>query len=209
MASVSISRDGQLLAERINESQYEHASFVQPAIEELLNEIGCSIEEMHAVSVVNGPGSYTGLRVGLASAKGICFAKNIPLICINTLAWMATECTFGPDEFVCPMIDARRDEVFTALYDRQGKILLEPQAMVLDATSFSRWLDAAVVHFIGDGAVKWKNQINHPHAQFPVVHFTAKHLATLSFDYFVTGRFADLAYAEHFYTKEFYSTQRK
>ena len=107
------------------------------------------------------------------------------------------------------MIDARRDEVFTALYDQQGKVLLDAQAMVLDATSFSSWLDSCVVHFIGDGAVKWKNQINHPHAQFPEVYFTAGHLATLSFDYYLSGRFSDLAYAEPFYTKEFYSTQRK
>ncbi len=206
-ASVAISRDGSVIAERINTDQYEHASYVQPAILELCTETGLAINEFHAVAVVNGPGSYTGLRVGLASAKGICFASQIPLICINTLEWMASSYLNQPDTLVCPMIDARRDEVFTGLYDSNGSIKLAPQAMILDEEKFSAFLDSSNIFFVGDGAEKWKKITHHPNAHFPPSDFRSTELAKLSLAYFFKSQFSDLAYAEPFYTKEFYTTQ--
>ena len=208
-ASIAISRDGQVIAERINTNQYEHASFVQPAIMDVCSETGLSISNFQAVSVINGPGSYTGLRVGLASAKGICFATHIPLICINTLEWMAQPYLNQPNTLVCPMIDARRDEVFTGLYDEQGHTLFAPQAMILEKEKFSEFLTTSIIYFVGDGAEKWKKMVDHPNAHFPTSNFSAIEFAKLSLAYFLKGQFSDLAYAEPFYTKEFYSTQQR
>lgn len=207
-ASVSLSCNGKLLAERINNVQNEHASFVQPAIVDLMNETESNIDQIHAVSVVNGPGSYTGLRVGLASAKGICFAKNIPLICINTLEWMAHCSMDKGSALICSMIDARRDEVFTAIYSDEGKVLLEPTAMVLDKNSFSDWLVNNKIKFVGDGAMKWGKMVDHQNAFFPSIEFNALKLSDISYQFWMNKQFVDLAYAEPFYTKDFYTPQR-
>ena len=204
-ASVSISADGVLLGERINPAQHEHAVFVQPAIAELCDSLNITLKDLDAVSVVNGPGSYTGLRVGLSAAKGICYALNLPLILINTLEWMAN-CNHDQGiELVCPMIDARRMEVFTALYDESLNPVMDPQAMILDPSSFSEILSQKSIAFIGDGAKKWQAICENPLAKFPEANLNASDLSMLSIQAYKEEKFADLAYSEPFYTKDFHN----
>ena len=208
-ASIAISCNGELVLEMRNPDQYDHAAFLQPAILELCTKTNVSLNELHAVSVINGPGSYTGLRVGLASAKGICYALNIPLICINTLEWMAVGNATNNNEWVCAMIDARRNEVFTALYDQDGKLLMPARAIVLDENSFESELEDHQIRFIGNGAEKWNALCKHKNAIFPASLENATHLASISFQYYSETKFTDLAYSEPFYIKDFYSTQKK
>ena len=204
-ASVSISLDGELLGERVNPAQQEHAGFLQPAIADLCDSLNIKLKDLDAVSVVNGPGSYTGLRVGLSAAKGICFALQLPLILINTLEWMAQGNVRKDVEWVCPMIDARRMEVFTAIYDQNLNPLLAPQPLILEAGSLSELLAQQSISFIGDGAIKWQSICQHPHAVFPGTQLNALSFTQLSFRDFTERKFADLAYSEPFYTKDFHS----
>ena len=136
-ASIGIGLNGLLVDESINTTQQEHAGFLQPAIQELCKRTGIGLKTLVAVSVMNGPGSYTGLRVGLAAAKGICYALKIPLICINTLDWIAFGNLSDNMDLVCPMVDARRMEVFTGMYSREMNRMVEPFALVLDEQSFA------------------------------------------------------------------------
>lgn len=204
-ASVSISADGLLLGERINPAQQEHAGFVQPAIVDLCDSLNITLKDLDAVSVVNGPGSYTGLRVGLSAAKGICYALNLPLILINTLEWMAKSNQDQGIELVCPMIDARRMEVFTALYDQSLNPLMRPQAMILASSSFNEMLSQHSIAFVGDGAIKWQTLCENHHALFPKTDLNANALSILSIKAFNEEKFADLAYSEPFYTKDFHT----
>lgn len=208
-ASISISKDGQLLHELTNDNQFDHASFLQPAILETCKACEIELEEIHAVSVINGPGSYTGLRVGLASAKGICYALNIPLICTNTLYWIAKGNANGEAEYVCPMIDARRNEVYTALYNIKGETILEATPMILDEQSFSDYLAKSKIAFVGDGAMKFEAICKNQNAIFPKNNHGAKDFSFISFNAFKSKQFQDLAYVEPYYIKEFYTTQIK
>ena len=208
-ASIGIAKNGVLLFESNNLDQHDHAAFIQPAIQTLCTEAGVPLNKLAAIAVINGPGSYTGLRVGLSAAKGICYALNIPLICINTLTWMAEAHLGEESTLVAPMIDARRDEVFSAMFDHKGNIISPPAALKLTENSFERELINNAVAFVGDGSIKWKNTCNHPRAVFPPSTYNAHHLAKLALTYFTRNEFADLAYSQPFYVKDFYSTQKK
>lgn len=137
-ASVSLAENEHVIEERLSNSQKEHASFLQVAIAEITTIAGISLKNLSAVAVVNGPGSYTGLRVGLSGAKGICFALSIPLITINTLEWMAAAASQDEADLFCPMIDARRMEVFTAMYNHEKIEVTPPTAMILEPDSFKQ-----------------------------------------------------------------------
>ena len=208
-ASIGIGLNGALLDETMNTTQQEHAGFLQPAIQEICQRIGIDLKTLAAVSVMNGPGSYTGLRVGLAAAKGICYALKIPLICIHTLDWIAFGNQSENIDLVCPMVDARRMEVFTGLYSREMKRVLEPTALVLEEQSFIAELAEQRIGFVGNGAAKWKDICQHPHAFFPEAIHDTNHFANMSLQAYQQEKFADLAYAEPFYTKEFFNTQKK
>ncbi len=208
-ASIGIGLNGALVDETINTTQQEHAGFLQPAIQEICQRTGIDLKTLAAVSVMNGPGSYTGLRVGLAAAKGICYALKIPLICIHTLDWIAFGNQSDNIDLVCPMVDARRMEVFTGLYSREMNRVLEPTALVLEEQSFSAELAEQKISFVGNGAAKWKDICQHPHAFFPEAIHDAGHFANMSLQAYQQEKFADLAYAEPFYTKEFFNTQKK
>lgn len=209
-AQIGISENGNVLAFESNEDQMSHGAFVQPAIERILRALSINLSAIDAVAVSAGPGSYTGLRVGMASAKGICFALQKPLILINTLDILATASQRqSPDQsediFFCPMIDARRMEVYTALYDRNLSPVLAPVAMILDETSFSAYLSSHKIIFSGSGSAKFFKILHHPNAIFnPVTHAPAD-LASLSSRFYHKKRFADLAYSQPFYLKEFYT----
>lgn len=207
-AHVSLARDGRVLQQLRSDSQKDHASFLQPAIGQLAKEEGVTLNDIDAVSVTMGPGSYTGLRVGMASAKGLCYVLNKPLIALNTLEVIAlsTIQAAGAQDAVtlfCPMIDARRMEVFTALYDSSRQLLLEPCAMILDNTSFNKELEKGPVLFSGNGSAKFRTVCDHPNARFYDVGVTAEAMATLSLEQFSAQRFASLAYTEPLYIKEF------
>ena len=208
-ASIGIGFNGKLVDESINSTQQEHAGFLQPAIQELCKRTGIGLKTLAAVSVMNGPGSYTGLRVGLSAAKGICYALKIPLICINTLDWIAFGNLSDNIDLVCPMIDARRMEVFTGLYSREMNRILEPSALVLDELSYATELVEKRIGFVGNGAAKWKDICHNPNAFFPLAVHHSDHFAAMSLTHYQNKQFADLAYAEPFYTKEFFNTQKK
>ena len=139
-ASVCLSKGRTILGVKANPSERESAAWLHLAINELLQENNLKINQLHAIAVSGGPGSYTGLRVGMSSAKGLCFAFTIPLIIINTLKLMASSVEQPTTDLLCPMIDARRMEVFTALYDQSLMEEMKPINLVVDENSFNQYL---------------------------------------------------------------------
>jgi tRNA threonylcarbamoyladenosine biosynthesis protein TsaB len=212
IAHVSIARDGFVLQDAFNNDQKNHAGFLQSAIKKILQDAKILITEIDAVAVTEGPGSYTGIRIGMASAKGLCYALNKPLITINTLEAMANSAvqelrqqpSFNMSALLCPMIDARRMEVFTAVYDIALMNILMPSAVILDNSSFKSILDSHFVNFFGSGSKKWKVECNHKNAFFPDVTITAAALSSLSINKFNQNSFTSIAYSEPLYIKEFY-----
>lgn len=207
-ASIGIANDGMLIDQIVNTNQKEHAGFLHPAIESLCNKNSLSLKDFKAVSVINGPGSYTGLRVGLAAAKGICYANGLPLICINTLEWIALGNREQATDLIAPMIDARRMEVFTAVYSKQLESILSPTNLILDEQSYSSLLSSKRILFVGDGATKWEPICKHPHAHFAEALHTENHHAKLASNYFNNKLFTSVFTASPFYTKDFYTTQK-
>ena len=207
-ATVGIGINGELKALMSHGNQHDHAAFLHPAIDEICRKAEISLQDIQAVAVINGPGSYTGLRVGLSAAKGICFALNLPLICISTLDWMAFGNKETSTDMICPMIDARRMEVYTAVYSRSMNFLLRPAPMILDTSSFADLLDTGSIAFIGDGAQKWAEICSHPGAFFPESSNNAEHFNTMAFNAFKAADFTDVSSAEPFYLKGFHSTQK-
>jgi tRNA threonylcarbamoyladenosine biosynthesis protein TsaB len=211
MASVCLSENGYAVAVRENNQQKEHAAFVHKAIEAILSEAGKELRQVDAFAVTSGPGSYTGLRVGLATAKGFCYALHKPLITINTLKVMLQAAIERPVSLqertllYCPMIDARRSEVYTALYNQKGESLFKPAAMILDEHSFETWLEVQPILFFGNGSEKFKAFVRKENAVFANLRHNATHLGKLSFQQFEDQIFADLAYAEPEYLKEFHA----
>lgn len=223
-ASICLSYHGKPIRTMVNNQMRDHAAWIQPAIQQILEETQNTAKDLRGIAVTAGPGSYTGLRVGMATAKGLCFALNIPLITENTLrvmAYAATTQSFpNGDEYsikaglknstiLCPMIDARRMEVFTALYDLQLNIVEKPAALILEPDSFNKELENNSILFLGNGSAKWKPVCNHPHAFFADVTHTAEHLAPLAEQSFLQEKFASLAYEEPVYLKEFYTHIKK
>ncbi len=205
-AHISIAANGTLLYKLVNEIQKDHAAFVQPAIEQALKDTGLNFADIKAVAVTAGPGSYTGIRVGMASAKGICYALNKPFIAVNTLAVMAKAATLQmSDENIlyCPMIDARRMEVFTAVYNIALQEVMPPCALILDENSFAGYLQHNTLLFTGNGAAKWKPVINNANALFLQLEQLPVAFAALSYQYYSNKSFANLAYTDPFYIKEF------
>lgn len=213
-ASICLTQGDTVLGMRSCQDQKQHGAFLQPAIQDLMQETGFELGQLAAISVAEGPGSYTGLRVTMASAKGLCYALNKPLITINTLKIMARaaleqEQEAHPNAIYCPLIDARRMEVFMALYSAALEPVLAPEARILDQDSFKEVLANQVVIFTGSGAAKLQAILDAPNAVFSKVQHSAKQLATLANRAFANQNFANLAYAEPFYLKAFYSAPVK
>jgi len=210
-AQVNFATSGIVVSTLSNAIQKDHAAFLQIAIQELVAKTGISLSGIDAVAVTYGPGSYTGLRVGLASAKGLCYALKKPLITINTLEalTLSLQQTLQNDDIneallFCPMIDARRMEVFTAIYNKPLKLFLQPCAMVLDETSFNKELENNSILFFGNGSLKWRNICTHLNASFAdISEISASGIATLSHQYLLQKKFTELAYSEPLYLKEF------
>lgn len=209
-ASVGISNNGQLLAIANNTIAANHAAFVQPAIKDICQTSGIGLQSIDAIAVSNGPGSYTGLRVGLASAKGLCYALNKPLITLNSLTIMAHAVKLNIQEeknaLICPLIDARRNDVFTALYTQDLTEVLPPQHLVLNEQSFAQTLATQAIYGIGSGAGKLQQLINHPRFFISPVQWNVRDMIDLAEQAFANQQFADIAYAIPFYLKEVYTT---
>ena len=207
---VALAHGPTVVASQYSMQAQEHASFVQPAIESLLQQTGYHFSQINAITVVNGPGSYTGLRVGLASAKGLCFALNIPLITLPTLQVMAMAAsTQVPDAWQCPMIDARRMEVFFALYDTRHSLMQGPANAILDDNWLLESLTQHPICFSGSGSQKWRQICQHPHAIFIPQPSTLPAAAQLALRQYEQGNFANLVYATPFYIKDFYTPAAK
>jgi tRNA threonylcarbamoyladenosine biosynthesis protein TsaB len=213
-ASVCISKNGQVQAMRESNNQKDHASFLHVAIQAMLFELSLKPAAIDAVAITSGPGSYTGLRVSMAAAKGWCYALKKPLLAINTLEVMiyaAKEYLLQkvPEQtpvLLCPMLDARRMEVFTAIYDFDFNALLKPGSLVLEPGVFDEWT-AQPIFFFGNGSSKLKTfypDISHI-ADF---EHSSKHLGVLSAECFRKEEFADVAYLEPAYLKDFYTTAK-
>ena len=208
-ASVCLAKDGETLQLATNENQKDHASWLHVAIAQIIKDAGYVMADLQAVAVSIGPGSYTGLRIGLATAKGLCYALNIPLIAVGTLDMMAFTTINEKGDMICPMIDARRMEVFTAVYDKKLQPIIKLQAMLLNENSFAEQLSSNKIIFSGNGSKKLQQIISNEKAFFSSVQANASHLAQLSDKRFIKKEFADLAYLQPLYLKEFYSPARK
>jgi len=217
-AQVNLAQKGTVINALYNDTQKDHAAFLQVAIDALMNGAGIDLKDIEAVAVTSGPGSYTGLRVGLASAKGLCYALNKPFITLNTLEALTVSLQQTLNEaddkkqelLFCPMIDARRMEVFTAIYNKPLKLFLPPCAMVLDEASFGKELENNPVIFFGNGSIKWKAICTHSNASFADISgISAVGIAALSYHFFGEKRFTELAYSEPLYLKEFQDSPHK
>lgn len=210
--SVSLSRDGQAIQTLVNEKQQDHAATMILFVQQILKEQGILPEALDAIAVSAGPGSYTGLRVGVATAKGLCYAWHKPLLAISTLQMMAQGLVATvKDELAwyCPMLDARRQEVFMGLYDAGLQEIMPPQAMILEPSSLDGPLAEKKIYFFGDGSPKWELMLSsHKNAIFAEYVISAAHMAPLSAQAFDKKMFVDLAYFSPFYLKPFYSPQK-
>jgi tRNA threonylcarbamoyladenosine biosynthesis protein TsaB len=216
-ASVCINDNENIIGIEKSTDQKNHASFIQPAIKKLFYSARRQLSDVDAIAVTAGPGSYTGLRVGLATAKGLCYALNKPLILLNTLEVMGhaslSEMINDNREtancFFCPMIDARRMEVFTAMYNNKLECILKPAAVILDENMFNQYLSDHRVIFSGSGSLKLEKILHHSNAIFLNAQHSAADMVMLSIKAFGNKHFADIAYSEPFYLKEFFTPVRK
>jgi tRNA threonylcarbamoyladenosine biosynthesis protein TsaB len=208
-AFVSLAKNGAIVATQLNEVQREHAAFVHVAIQALLAKESLLVKDLSAVAVTTGPGSYTGLRVGLAAAKGLCYALSIPLITVSTLQMMAKDVLINEENAMdclfCPLIDARRMEVFTAMYDSNMEEIIPANAQILVSQSFESNLEQKKVFFFGSGMEKWKAISTSKNAIFTHNKELFNALNIISFNKFLAQDFANLASSVPQYTKAFYN----
>lgn len=208
-SSVCLSKDDKPISIKINPSQKDSSSWLHTVIDEIIKVNSLSFSDINAIAVSAGPGSYTGLRVGMAAAKGLCYALQKPLITINTLQMMAVAAINEPVDLLCPMIDARRMEVFTAVFNKNLNKILPETNCILNENSFQYLLDNHKILFFGNGSTKFQPLTKHQNAQFKETEITAESMTKLSFEKLTRQEFADLAYSEPFYGKDFYSTVKQ
>jgi tRNA threonylcarbamoyladenosine biosynthesis protein TsaB len=216
ISSVALTCDGKVVAARQENEGNSHANRLTVLIEDLFEDSSVPIEmsDIDAVAVSSGPGSYTGLRIGVSTSKGICFALGKPLIAIPSLAILAwpvvqNKTDREPEEgsWYCPMIDARRMEVYAAMFDTNMQQQKATSADIIDNESYRDILNQRKVFFFGNGAEKCREALSHPHAVFPEDEGPlARNMATLAFDAWNNRHFEDVAYFEPFYLKDFIAT---
>lgn len=209
--SVSIGSDGKVIAlVEQNTAAFSHAEQLHVFIEEALKIATLSFHDLDAIAVSRGPGSYTGLRIGVSAAKGLCFSLGIPLISIGTLESIAHQLKVNSNEILIPVLDARRMEVYSAVYNNRHQQIRPIKAEIIDALSFSDYLDKERVHLLGDGALKCKSILTDEKFTFHTkVIPSAKEMVQLSFVKFKAGHFEDVAYFEPFYLKDFVLQTKK
>jgi len=221
LCSVALALDGSVIAQRESLEEKSHAARLTVFIEEILKEKNMSVGDLDAIAVGKGPGSYTGLRIGVSTAKGLCYGANLPLIAVNTLNIMFNqvithasseiqEILGNPNAFLCPMIDARRMEVFTCLYDHQGVEIEPVAARIIDENTYQYHLAEHIVVFFGSGMEKCRELLSHPNAVFvPDVYPNSSSLAMLAEKRYHHRLFENVAYFEPFYLKDFIATTSK
>lgn len=217
--SVALSLNGKLIAYSRKDEEKSHSAFLTIMINSVLSDAKVDVSELDAVSVSEGPGSYTGLRIGISVVKGICYGAKLPLIPISTLEIMYTQIildlekdkinTKDTDLYV-PMIDARRMEVYDVVFDKNKNCVQEIKADIIDESSFQNLLEKHLITFFGDGSDKCRDIIKHENAAFlSGILPDAKYMLSLAEEKFAKKEFADIAYYEPFYLKEYRTTVPK
>jgi tRNA threonylcarbamoyladenosine biosynthesis protein TsaB len=216
LCSVALAVDGRLIAQRETQEEKSHAARLTVFIEEIMKEQGMQIRDLHAIGLGKGPGSYTGLRIGVSTAKGLCYGGGIPLIAVSTLSIMfgyalaicrKLSLPINEDVLFCPMIDARRMEVFSCLFLASGEEKEPISANIIDAGSYNSYLENSRIYFFGSGMDKCRQVLSHPNAYFlDDIYPHAAALAPLSEEKYGKKQFENLAYFEPFYLKEFIAT---
>ncbi len=213
VCSVALSINGKTIALKEETAQNIHAASLTLFIEKVMKSANLKFTDLDAVAVSKGPGSYTGLRIGVSTAKGLCFALDKPLIAINTLQMMANGYMLQNPNYeglICTMIDARRMEVFTAIYNSNLQEVEATNAKIVSETSFNSMLEGNDITFIGDGAEKCKLVLNHQNALFSSLNFnSATNMSALALQAYNNQNFEDVAYFEPFYLKDFVFTTPK
>lgn len=215
VCSVALSQDGICLHEKTDLNGPSHAQVLAGYIEEAISFADSHAIPLDAVAISKGPGSYTGLRIGVSEAKGIAYGRNAKLLSVDTLKLLTVPLLLGHEELpedalLCPMIDARRMEVYCALYNRALEKIQPVQALVIDEDPFKSYLDEHPIYFIGNGADKCAETIKHPNAHFiKGVQPLAKNMIPLAEMAMARQNFEDVAYFEPFYLKEFVTTKSK
>ena len=208
--SVSVAENGKtIVLKELNDGNYSHAEKLHEFIRLAVNEAGIELADLNAIAVSQGPGSYTGLRIGISAAKGLCFALNIPLIAVSTLESLALSYSII-EGFKIPLLDARRMEVYSAVFNAKNEPIRVVKAEIITPDSFQEYLADQKVYFFGDGAEKCKEIIVHDNASFVTQKFpSANDMAALSFDKYKKNDIEDVAYFEPFYLKDFIITKAK
>jgi tRNA threonylcarbamoyladenosine biosynthesis protein TsaB len=215
VCSVAISDSGQVIFNKEDHSGPNHAVKLGVYVDEALDFLDSHGLPLEAVAVSCGPGSYTGLRIGVSMAKGICYGRGVKLIAVPTLELMAVPVLLGEhpeeeDALIVPMLDARRMEVYAEVLDRALKVVRPIQADIVDADTYKEYLDQHHVYFFGNGAAKCMETINHPHAHLVEgIEPLAKNMAPLAEKRFAEGKFEDVAYFVPFYLKDFVAKMPK
>ncbi len=208
-ASVSIAENGVILMQQTNKVQKEHATFLHSSIKNLLSQLNISINNVDAIATTIGPGSYTGLRVCLSAAKGLCYALNKPLITIGTLEALAKTAILHfsseKDFLFCPMIDARRMEVYTAIYNKDLEEVVAPHAAIVDVHFCESLLSNKNILFFGSGMEKFQNINTNSNSAFQNTLEITNAINLLSYDKFCGEIFADIVTSSPLYTKEFHN----
>lgn len=215
ICSVNLAKNGKILFIRESSEEKSHASSLTVFIEQILGEANITVSQLDAVAVSMGPGSYTGLRIGVSTAKGLCYGSNVPFIAISTLQAMAMQLSnntkllkgLSDNIWFCPMIDARRMEVYTAFYDLQNTEQRKISAEILDDESFQSILNERIVLFFGNGSAKFKDVCKHKNAIFiDNIDTSSEGMVNLAEISFEKKKFEDIAYFEPFYLKDFIAT---
>lgn len=213
ICSVALHEEGKLLASQHLHIDKSHSGLLTVLIDHIVQYAGYKVSDLSAVIISEGPGSYTGLRIGASTAKGLCYTLDIPVIVVNTLQAMAWGMRkfAEPESLLCPMIDARRMEVYCLLMGKEGEIIQPSQPKIVDENSFEQELERQKIYFFGDGAEKCRAMLGeNPSARFiPEVVPSAVQIGEIGMEKFAKQDFADLAYFEPFYLKEFYSPKPK
>jgi tRNA threonylcarbamoyladenosine biosynthesis protein TsaB len=219
VCSAALSENGAVLSFKEKSDGFRHSELLTIFIGELLHDTGWSVNQLDAVCVSRGPGSYTGLRIGVSVAKGLCYGLNIPLIAVSSLHSMADHvaqnfqiwhCSGIEGVLLCPMLDARRMEIYTALFDRLGKQVTGIKAEIIHKHSFSGELNSGKIFFFGNGSLKCKSIIKHPDAHFiDDITASARFMSGIAHDSFNSREFENIAYFEPFYLKDFVATVPK
>ncbi|WP_194532582.1 tRNA (adenosine(37)-N6)-threonylcarbamoyltransferase complex dimerization subunit type 1 TsaB [Zobellia nedashkovskayae] len=209
--SVSIAKEGRILAIKEHDTpNYSHSEQLHVFIQEVLKEVNIDASELDAIAVSKGPGSYTGLRIGVSAAKGLCFALDIPLISIATLSSMAAQIISSDIDYIIPVLDARRMEVYSAVFDKDKNEVRTTEAEIIEENSFSEYLEKGKVILVGSGAEKCKTMLSHANFSYnTTIVPSANEMVQLSYKKFKAGEFEDVAYFEPYYLKDFMLQQKK